>query len=376
MKKFVLLFILIVMLILAGCGEKSEAAATAEAQNNASSEASEEKSAENEVSGTEPQKTDLKSASKSEPQKVTFTTELDLGNVVVRTEGYQPERVYAGSEDWGEDNPFSIFDGYYLYGDANNYACYVRMQDGYVYFETRGEEPEGTTTEMYVENNHAYVEFDGKIIQLGKKDMYTLEYAPLGDYFPSQLTAISDEYVEDMYIAQVQRIIDSKKAMDERIKEQAEAKEKAEEEAAKQAEEEKQLAMAAEEEKKAAKEEKKATEEAKEKEKAKAKEERQAKLAEKRKSSGWVKAEVDSYACSPDYNDFYIKIIESNYDGVNPGDVIEIVFEPSEYCNDDCNLLNYSQGGFSGSGNGVSFEFIIGTHKCGRSGYVIADFIG
>lgn len=260
-----------------------------------------------------------------------FSTELDLSSNTVEP---------LNKED-KEESPFAMYNGYYSYSDENYMSCNISMVDGLVTIETRGESADGTQTEMYIEDNKALVELDGKLIQLGRKTEYDLEYTVVGSHVPSYMTAIPEEYVEG-FVYSMQKILENSQREADRAKEELEEQKRYDEE--QKALEEKEAADAAQK----AEEEKKAAEA------------KEAKLAEKRKSSGWIKGKMVAFASGGSEHSISIEILDSNDFAV--GSIIDI------YCMefDDC----YNDFGFlfdNGYDSGKVFEAIVSPHACGAS---------
>lgn len=219
-KKIACLISMLTVFGLVGCGEEKNVESNMEVQQ------AEENST---LESTSSEETEVSENINSE----SFSTELDFSNTVT------PVNVKEEKE-----NPFAMYDGYYSYTDDNSYSCYLKIEDGILYLLTRGEKTEDEKSELYIEDNKAYVELDGSLVQLGKKDMYTLEYTVVGSNMPSYLNYIDESYL-DTTLFDIERIIGNEEAEKERIKEELEEEKKreeerkiAEEEAKKKAEEE------------------------------------------------------------------------------------------------------------------------------------------
>ena len=147
----------------------------------------------------------------------TFSTELDFSNTVTPVNNEEEK-----------ENPFAMYDGYYSYTDSNSFGCYIQIKDGSLMILTRGEKAEDIKSDIYIEDNKAYVELDGDLIQLGKKDMYTLEYTVVGSNMPSYLNYIDETYL-DTALFDIERIVRNEAAEEERIKKELEEEKEMEE---------------------------------------------------------------------------------------------------------------------------------------------------
>lgn len=272
--------------------------------------------------------------------------------------GKEPEKIYASELGEGKDNPLSYYDGYYSTVDEDGYLCYLSIKDGFLDFIVRGIYSEGVVTELYIENNHAYVEYDGEIIQLGDKNRTTVEYAKAGDNFPSYMQVFAGVDAE-FFEADVARILAEEADYEAQRREEIE-RIKAETEGYSDDDDDEKSPFGVGNDKKEDVGDKDAL------------------LAQKRRKDGWIKGQIASWDVSEGYAHFVINIEEANDSKIFIAGVIEIFCDEFDTCtNNFSELYNYcSDSMYSGTGNGVSFEMIIAPHSCSMSGYTVVDFIG
>lgn len=276
-------------------------------------------------------------------------------------------------EDEKDLEAFKVFDGYYTFEDDNNNAGYLLIKDGILTIETLGDKPDGTTSEMYIENDNVYAKFLGKKCKFIYRDEWAVELyeeeegiVRMFDY-PTNLFTTLNCVPEAYAIESIALVKNISKAEDEALRAEeehekriTELEKEAEEKAIKEEEERKAAAKEAEEKKKAEEEKKKA--------------EREEKLSEYRSSQGWFKGKVVSFAATQGWYLVQIEISETNYPGLGAGSVIELSgTDGACNCYDDVAFLFNNP---SYIDNKLMFEGLIDKHACGSGYYVLSKFLG